>query len=188
MVCIFAIAKIRFKGSEGNSLFVEEENNFLAWHNSSHKANLNIQFYYHTIYGSEGIRKLTHLEMIDISQFQSWNWQNLKVKKTTKQETLRRITWICHQLLYLFTPHYLLCNAQSSNAGTGDTNCRLLFNPCRLQSIESHVIWKLNLWGFHACEWECKSQFYWQSCNPVAQLYHFSWNNINIDIWQWMHY
>lgn len=127
----------------------------------------------------------------------TWKWlispsfraQSDKTRKiknkynTTKQETLRRISWFCHQLLYLFTPYYHFCNAQASNVGTGDTNCRLLFDSCRLQSIESHVIWELNLWGFHGREWECKFQFYWQLSNPVAQLYHLRQNNINIDIW-----
>lgn len=106
-------------------------------------------------------------------------------KKPTEQETLRRISCIFHQLLYLFTPP--IHTVQTPNACTGDTNWDLLFDPCRLQSIESHVIWKLNPWGSRACEWDCKFQVYWQGLNPLAQLYHFSWNNMNIDIWQWMH-
>lgn len=37
-------------------------------------------------------------------------------------------------------PHSPLYSAQAPNAGTGDTNWRLVFDPCMLQLIESHVI------------------------------------------------
>lgn len=165
MVCIFTTAKIRFKGSECSLVSLPRKKIIffpdIILHTGQSKYTV-LSPYYLQFWrnqkayppGNDQYLPVSELELIKLKGGK--NCKNPpttttsppKQTKTQLNKKLRRISCICHQLLYLFTPHYRLCNAQVFNTGTGDTNCRILFDPCRLQSIESHAIWKLNLWGF----------------------------------------